>query len=223
MTNPHRSVKSTRSKRNTVKNMNFKIIDRARTWDGYCKIDVYQLQHDRFDGTQSTIVEREILERGHAVAVLPYDPVRDEVVLIEQFRPGTISVNADNPSIPVWLTEIVAGIIEDGESAADVARRETMEEAGCKIVGPLELISYYYVTPGCSSETVTLYYGQVDATHAGGLHGLDEEGEDIRVFTVPAKECIAMLQNGQLCNAMTTIAVQWLILNRDRLRQNCGV
>lgn len=203
--------------------MKFDIIEKKRTWDGYCKIDVYRLRHDKFDGTKSPVLEREILERGHAVAVLPYDPVRDEVVLIEQFRPGTLSVSAQNPHMPVWLTEIVAGIIEDGENAEDVARRETIEEAGCTIIGSPELISHYYVTPGCSSETVTLYYGQVDTTNVGGLHGLAEEGEDIRVFTVTAKECFAMLQKGQLCNAMTTIAVQWLMLNRDRLRQHSGL
>ncbi|WP_417828838.1 NUDIX domain-containing protein [Thalassospira sp.] len=203
--------------------MKFDIIEKKRTWDGYCKIDVYRLRHDKFDGTKSPVLEREILERGHAVAVLPYDPVRDEVVLIEQFRPGTLSVSTQNPHMPVWLTEIVAGIIENGENAEDVARRETIEETGCTIIGSPELISHYYVTPGCSSETVTLYYGQVDTTNVGGLHGLAEEGEDIRVFTVTAKECFAMLQKGQLCNAMTTIAVQWLMLNRDRLRQHSGL
>lgn len=200
----------------------FRIVERERVWDGYVKLDVYRLQHDRFDGTQSAVLEREVLERGHAVAVLPYDPVRDEVVLIEQFRPGTISVQDSNPDMPVWLIETVAGMVEDGETPEDVAKRETIEESGCEIIAPLERISHYYVTPGCSNETVTLYYGRVDATHAGGLHGLDEEGEDIRVFTVPASECFAMLQNGQLCNAMTTIAVQWLMLNRDRIRQNSG-
>ena len=200
--------------------MKFKIIAKNRSWDGYCKIDVYQLQHDRFDGGQSPVLQREVLERGHAVAVLPYDPVRDEVVLIEQFRPGAISVNDSDPTMPIWLTEIVAGIIEDGETAEDVARGETFEEAGCELIGSPELISHYYVTPGCSTETVHLFYGQVDTTNVGGLHGVAEEGEDIRVFTVSAEECFAMLQNGQLCNAMTTIAVQWLMLNRDRLRQN---
>lgn len=157
--------------------MKFDIIEKKRTWDGYCKIDVYRLRHDKFDGTKSPVLEREILERGHAVAVLPYDPVRDEVVLIEQFRPGTLSVSAQNPDMPVWLTEIVAGIIEDGENAEDVARRETIEEAGCTIIGSPELISHYYVTPGCSSETVTLYYGQVDTTNVGGCMALQKKGK----------------------------------------------
>jgi len=198
---------------------NVNIIERKRGWNGYFKLDVYHLQHDKFDGGKSTVLEREVLERGHAVAVLPYDPVRDEVILIEQFRPGTLTVQERYPDMPIWLTEIVAGIIEDGEESEDVARRETIEEAGCEIIGPLEPISRFYVTPGCSSETVALYYGRVDATHAGGIHGLDEEGEDIRVFRVSAEECFAMLQNGQLCNATATIAIQWLMINRDRIRK----
>ncbi|WP_430475225.1 NUDIX domain-containing protein [Thalassospira lucentensis] len=198
---------------------NVNIIERKRGWNGYFKLDVYRLQHDKFDGGKSAVLEREVLERGHAVAVLPYDPIRDEVILIEQFRPGTLSVQERYPDMPIWLTEIVAGIIEDGEKAEDVARRETIEEAGCEIIGPLEPISRFYVTPGCSSETVALYYGRVDTTHAGGIHGLDEEGEDIRVFRVSAEECFAMLQNGQLCNATATIAIQWLMINRDRIRK----
>jgi ADP-ribose pyrophosphatase len=200
----------------------FNIVQRDRGWDGYFKLDVYHVQHDKFDGGKSDILQREVLERGHAVAVLPYDPVRDEVILIEQFRPGAISVHQHNREMPVWLIEIVAGIIEDGETPENVARRETLEEAGCNIVGPLELISRYYVTPGCSSETVTMYYGQVDASAASGIHGVAEEGEDIRVFAVSVEECFAMLQNGQLCNATTTIAVQWLMINRDRIRRNAG-
>lgn len=201
----------------------FDVIERQRGWDGYFKLDVYRVQHDTFNGGKSDILQREVLERGHAVAVLPYDPVRDEVVLIEQFRPGAISVQERHPDMPVWLTEIVAGIIEDGETDQDVARRETVEESGCEIIDELELISRYYVTPGCSSETVTLYYGRVDSSNASGLHGLDEEGEDIRVFAVSAEECFAMLRNGQLCNATATIAIQWLMLNRERIRKETGV
>lgn len=202
---------------------NYEIIRRTRGWDGHFKLDVYELRHQLFDGGQSAVLQREVLERGHAVAVLPYDPVRDEVVLIEQFRPGAISVHQQFPEMPLWLTEIVAGIVEDGEEIKDVAHRETMEESGCTILGDLELISRYYVTPGCSSETVTLYFGRVDAAKAGGLHGLEDEGEDIRVYTVSSDQCFAMLRDGQLCNATATIAIQWLMLNRDRIRREAGI
>ncbi|MCC9622626.1 NUDIX domain-containing protein [Thalassospira sp. MA62] len=197
----------------------FEIISRRRSHDGFFKLDVCKLRHATFDGGQSEILEREIYERGHAVAVLPYDPILDQVVLIEQFRPGAMSVPARYPEMPVWLNEVVAGIIEEGEQPEDVARRETREESGCKIIGNLEQISRFYVSPGGSSETVTLFYGRVDADQANGIHGLSEEGEDIRVFTVSAEECFEMLQQGQLCNATTTIAVQWLMINRERIRR----
>ncbi|MFH1804578.1 MAG: NUDIX domain-containing protein [Pseudomonadota bacterium] len=198
------------------------IIECKRGWDGYFKLDVYQVRHKRFDGDLSPVLHREILDRGHAVAVLPYDPLRDEVVLIEQFRPGTLAVQNRLPGMPIWLIEIVAGIIEDGETAPDVARRETREESGCEIIGDLMPISQYYVSPGCSTETVTLYCGRVDAAHVGGLHGVADEGEDIRVFTVPAPDCFAMMARGEICNAVTIIALQWLMLNRDRLRNEAG-
>jgi|TARA_R110000751_G_scaffold17248_3_gene53607 ADP-ribose pyrophosphatase len=197
------------------------IITHQRGWDGYFKLDVYELRHKQFNGAQSPVIRREVLERGHAVAVLPYDPVRDEVVLIEQFRPATLGVHKNSPDMPVWLVEIVAGVVEPGETLQDVAHRETMEESGCAIIGDLEIITpRYYTSPGCTSETVQIFYGQVDSKKAGGLHGLAEEGEDIRVFTKSSDTCFAMLQDGVFCNAPIIMAMQWLMLNRDRLRQN---
>lgn len=199
------------------------IIKHQRGWDGYFKLDVYELRHKQFDGSQSPIIRREVLERGHAVAVLPYDSLRDEVVLIEQFRPATLSVHRNNPDMPAWLVEVVAGIVEPGESLEDVARRETLEESGCDIIGPLEVIvPRYYASPGCTSETVQIFYGRVDAAKAGGLHGLEEEGEDIRVFTKSSDDCFAMLKAGEFYNAPTIMALQWLMLNRDRLRDDAA-
>lgn len=207
-----------------MKDGRFDLIRRARGWDGYFKLDVYEFRHQRFDGGQSPILRREMLERGHAVGVLPYDPVRDEVVLIEQFRPSGISTLGENNPMPLWLIEIVAGIIEEGEAPEDVARRETLEEAGCEITGPLEIIApRLFTSQGCTSETIRLYCGPVDAGKVGGIHGLDEEGEDIRVFTVPAAECFAMLERGDIRNVIAMAALQWLQLNRDRLREKAGI
>ncbi|OSQ38895.1 NUDIX domain-containing protein [Thalassospira mesophila] len=199
------------------------IVNHQRGWDGYFKLDVYELRHKQFNGRQSPVIRREVLERGHAVAVLPYDPVRDEVVLIEQFRPATLSVHKNTPDMPAWLIEIVAGIVEPGETLPDVARRETMEESGCSIIGDLELITpRYYASPGCTSETVQIFYGRVDSKNAGGLHGLAEEGEDIRVFTKSSDDCFAMLRDGIFCNAPIIMAMQWLMLHRDRLRREAA-
>jgi ADP-ribose pyrophosphatase len=156
---------------------------------------------------------RELFERGHAAAVLPYDPVLDQVVLLEQFRIGALMA----PGGP-WLLEIVAGIIEPGETAAAVVQREMLEEAGCHLLA-LEPICDYLVSPGGTSERISLYCGRVDASGAGGIHGLAEEGEDIRVSAVSFAEAMALLASGRLNSASPIIALQWLQMNRGRLRQ----
>lgn len=188
------------------------ILERDTVYDGFFRLDRYCLRHRLFRGEMSPVLTRELFERGHAVAVLPYDPVRDEVVLLEQFRIGAI--HDPNP----WLREIVAGIIEPGETPEAVARREMMEEAGCELLG-FEPIQTYYVSPGGTSETVSLFCGRVDATGLGGLHGLEEEVEDIRVRPVSFAEAMALLGAGEINSAAPIIALQWLSMNRDRLRR----
>jgi len=179
---------------------------------GYFHIDRYTLRHALFNGGVSRPVIRELLERGHAVAVLPYDPVRDAVVLLEQFRIGAYAAG-----MGPWLLEVVAGIIDAGETPEAVAERETLEESGCRVTA-LEPVARWLSSPGCTSETVALYIGRVDAGAVHGIHGLADEGEDIRPFMVPADTLLRMLDEGRLDNATTLIAAQWLALNRDRLR-----
>jgi ADP-ribose pyrophosphatase len=161
-------------------------------------------------------VVREVAERGHAVAVLLYDPDRDSAVMIEQFRPG-----AHFAGWNAWLLEVVAGIIEEGETAEDVARRECQEEAGVTVEDLIEGPSYI-ASPGVLTESISLYVGRVDSTTCGGIHGLGDEGEDIRVVVLPLEELRRMLDAHQLTNATTLIAAQWLLLNRDRLRTRWG-
>jgi ADP-ribose pyrophosphatase len=184
-----------------------------RAYDGYLKVEEYRLTHRRFDGTWMPEIGREVLRRGHAVAVVLYDPDRDAVILIQQFRIGAY-VNGQ----PAWLTELVAGLIEPGEDPADVARRETREEAGCEI---LELVPMYHyiVSPGCMDETVTMFCGHVDSTVAGGDYGLAHEGEDIRVLVKPFDEAWRELHAGGLGNSITVIAMLWLQVNREDLRR----
>ena len=189
------------------------IIRKWATHEGFFRLDKYRLRHELFRGGMSREMSRELFERGHAVAMLPYDPQRDELVLLEQFRIGAIH-DPDGP----WLTEIVAGMIGPGESAAEVARREAMEEAGCR-VAELIPISRYYVSPGGTSETIELYCGIVDASQVQeGIYGLEEENEDIRVFKASFGEAVAWLESGRINSAAPIIALQWLILNRARLR-----
>jgi len=178
---------------------------------GFMRIEVHQLQHRRFDGSLSPVLDREVLERGQVVAVLPVDLDRQEVVLIEQIRAGALAAG-----LGPWILECVAGMVETGESHEDVARREAVEETGCSIQG-LHPVATFLSSPGGSSETVTLFCGQVDTQHAGGVHGVADEGEDIKVHVFSIEEALALLESGEIINAKTIIALQWLSLNRDRL------
>jgi ADP-ribose diphosphatase len=189
------------------------IVEKSIVYDGYFRMDRYRLKHKLFDGGWSKVFVRELFERGHAVALLPYDPVRDVVVLVEQFRIGAFAAGC-RP----WLIEVVAGIIDPGETAEEVARREAVEEAGLK-VGQMVKVADYLASPGGTSETVTLYCGRVDAGDVGGIHGLDEESEDIRVMTLPFDEVAGLLAEARTHNATLLIALQWLTLHRDALRK----
>jgi ADP-ribose pyrophosphatase len=178
---------------------------------GYFRVDEYRLRHGRFGGGLTGTITREVFERGHAAALLPYDPERDVFVLCQQFRIGAHAAGMDP-----WQIECVAGIIEHGETAEDVARREALEEAGLAVreIIPMQRC---LVSPGGSSETVSLYLGRVSAAGAGGLFGLAEEDEDIRVFTLTSSELRALLDGGKVTNASTVIALQWYFLNRERV------
>ncbi|MFO1188786.1 MAG: ADP-ribose diphosphatase [Alphaproteobacteria bacterium] len=188
------------------------IIERVPAFQGYFRIDRYRLRHRLHAGGWSEPMSREVFERGHAVCVLPYDPRRDEVVLIEQFRVGAYAAG-----FAPWLIEIVAGIIDPGETAVDVAHREMREEAGL-VIETLEPICRYLVSPGGTTESVELFCGRVDASTAGGIFGLDQEHEDIRVMRVPATEALNWLAAGRIVNAAAVIALQWLALNREKIR-----
>ena len=192
----------------------FNIIAKDDVYNGFFRLSAYQIQHRLFTGGMSARIVRECLERGNAVALLPYDPVRDEVILIEQFRIGAVN-RKDGP----WLLETIAGVIEAGEQTADVARREAHEEAGIA-VKHLVSICEYLVSPGCTSEFVTLYCGLVDSTDAGGLYGLAEEHEDIRATVFSREAAFNALTQGRIITSPAVIALQWLELNYQMLRAN---
>ncbi|MFO1431167.1 MAG: NUDIX domain-containing protein [Candidatus Competibacteraceae bacterium] len=194
----------------------FEIETKTVVYKGFFQMEKYRLRHELFAGGMSPLISRECLERGQAVAVLPYDPQRDRVVLIEQFRVGALA-QQDGP----WLLEIVAGIIGPGESKLEVARREAMEEAGCELLDILPVCEYL-VSPGGTTEGITLYCGRVDSTGIGGVHGLAEEHEDIRVLVVSSEEALALLHSGRVLSATTLIALQWLALQREALRERWG-
>jgi len=183
------------------------LLEQQIAFSGYFRIDRLRLRFPLYEGGMSGEVVREVLERGRVAAVLLADPDRDSVVLIEQFRPGPYAAG-DEP----WLIEIVAGVIEDAESAEDMTRREAREEANCEITD-LFPIMHFFTSPGASTENVTLFCGRVDSSNAGGIHGLDQEGEDIRVMVLPVDDAVALLHQGKIVNAKTIIALQWLSSN----------
>ena len=191
----------------------FEILDKEILYNGFFRMEKYRLKHTLYAGGWSAEISRELFVRGSAVAVLLYDPHTDQVVLIEQFRAGAI-IQPDR----AWLVEIVAGAIEEGETAVEVAYRESMEEAGCEIQ-ELMVINEFYTTPGGASERITLFCGKVDSTQVGGIHGLDYEDEDILVRAVNFKDALVMLENNEIESAIPIIALQWLALNKDKLQQ----
>lgn len=188
------------------------LAERRCLHQGFFRLEELHLRHRLFEGGWSGRVVREVHHRHDAVGVLLYDVERDTVVLVEQFRAGAL----DDPDSP-WKLEVVAGLVERGESVAEVARRETMEEAGCE-VGELIPLHTYYPSPGACDERVTLFCGLVDSRGLGGVHGLDEEHEDIRVHVLPFTRAWELLQAGRLDNAMCLIAFHWLAGERASLR-----
>jgi ADP-ribose pyrophosphatase len=193
------------------------ILERRSGYRGYSKLDVVRLRHRLFAGGWTQIFERELLDRGHAVAVLPYDPAADAVVLIEQFRVG-----AQFADMSPWQIEAIAGLIDDDETPEQVARRESVEEAGC-VVTELIPICRFLASPGISNETVQLYCARIDsAGRDGAIHGLPHEHEDIRVRVMPVAEALALIDRQVLANAPTLIALQWLALHKSELLQRWG-
>ena len=191
--------------------MNWKLLNREIAYDGFFKVEICQLEHELFAGGNVTI-KRELFHRGDAVAVLLYDPVNDKVVMVEQFRVGAL----EDETGP-WLLEVVAGIVESGESAKQVAQRECHEEAGLE-VHAFESVHSFYPSPGGCSERLYLLCGLVDSSKADGIHGIADEGEDIRVVVMDYEEVVNLLGTDRISSASAIIALQWLQLHRERLR-----
>ncbi len=190
-----------------------RILSSDIVYDGHFELRKLTLQHRCFAGGWSQPLVRELFERGDAVGVLPYDPADDSVVLIEQFRPGAMRGD-DSP----WMLELVAGVVEPGETDADVVHREAMEEAGCEL-SELVPIATFIPSAGACSEQVRLFCGRVRSAAIGGIHGVADEGEDILVHSVPRLEALRMVAEDRMPNGHTLIALQWLQIHGDSLRE----
>lgn len=190
------------------------INERETVYRGFFRIDHFRLRHRLFAGGWSAELSREVFLRHDAAGILLYDPRRDELVLIEQFR-----LAAHLAGFAAWQIEIVAGIIDQDETAAAVAQREAQEEAGLAIIGEVVPIHRFMTSPGGSTETVDLFCGRVDASTAGGIHGLADESEDIRVVVKTYAEAMTLLASGKIENGYTLLALHWLMANRETLRR----
>jgi len=195
------------------KNRRYQILTEEVAYRGFFNLIRIKLRHTLFQGGWSKELWRELFQRGNCVAVIPYDPDLDHIVMIEQFRVGPLK-NEDSK----WMLEIIAGAIEPGETPEEVAYRETREESGCEI-RELRRITEFYTSPGGSSEKITLFYARVDASTAGGVHGLDVEDEDILVHVLPFEEAYAKVVAGEINSGIPIIGLQWLALHREQLRQ----
>ncbi|OCG18907.1 ADP-ribose diphosphatase [Gilliamella sp. App6-5] len=183
-------------------------------YKGFFSLFEYRFQYRKFDGSMSEVVTREILERGHAVVLLAYDAKRDEVVLIEQIRIAAIETQ-DSP----WMLELIAGMMDhENESFEEVAKREAMEEAGV-VIGRCKPIINYLASPGGLTEQLHIFVGEVDSSTAKGIHGLDEESEDIKVHVVGRNQAYQWVKDGVINNAASIIALQWLELNYQLLKE----
>jgi len=192
------------------------IVRREEMYKRFFRVEKIFLRHKLFDGSWGQEIGRELFVRGEAVAVVIYDPVLDLIALVEQFRIGALN----EPNGP-WCYEVVAGMLEEGESPSDVAYRELIEEADLRPYH-MEYICNYLSSPGGCDEKLHLYCGLCDLSHAGGVFGLQEEGEDIRVHLMPAKDVLENLYGGAFNNAAALICLQWLQLNRARLQQQAA-
>lgn len=185
---------------------------RERCFQGFYRLDRVHLRHRLFAGHMGPRISRELFVRPDAVCVLPYDPQTDSVVLIEQFRVGALDKSPEP-----WLLEIVAGLIDTNEQPEEVARREAREEADLELHEMLPVMTYY-PSPGGSDERVYLYVARCCVAGVGGVFGVEEEGEDIRVHVWPLAEALKAVQDGRIDNAASIIALQWLELNKDQVR-----
>lgn len=193
-------------------NHNDVVIEQEKiVYRGFFSIKEYLLRHRLFAGGWSKPITREVFVRGDAVGVLLYDPKQQAVVLVEQFRPGALK-----DTLSPWVIEIVAGGIPAGETPAAVAIKEVFEETGLKVDTVHPMVSYY-ASPGSNAEKFHLFYAIIDASLAGGIYGLKDEDEDIRVRVFSLEECNRAVAEGNVNNALTLIALQWLQCHHQEL------
>lgn len=191
------------------------ILREENLYQGHFKLKKIIFRHKLFNGGMSGEVVRELMIKGEAAAVIAYDPVRDNVVLVEQFRIGAYNPKTQNSP---WLLELIAGMVEEGETAETVAVRESQEEAGLTVSNLTHALSVWD-SPGGAYERLHIFLGLVDSQNIGGVHGLSEENEDILVHVVPREQAYQWVQTGKIDNVIAVLGLQWLQLNYPQYRK----
>lgn len=189
-----------------------KIISRKDAYKGFFKVEELEIEMDRHDGGKQTVT-RVNFERGHAVGVLAYDPKTDQVLLVNEMRPGLLAAGED-----AFNDSLLAGMIDKGETPLQAASREGIEETGQQLDNLIQLHPGAYVSAGGTSERLALVFGTFDSKTAGGVHGKPGEGEDIKSVLVSADEFIARGKDGRLKDLKSLIFSFWLAAHRDELR-----
>ena len=186
--------------------LKYQIINKKDLYSGFFKLKKLEFIHQKHDGSWTDKVDREIFSGAHVSILIPYDAVRKEIVLIQQFRAGVISRYDDD-----YLYEIVAGIIDKNELPEETAIRECDEETGCK-VNKITPIQSYFPSPGASESYYHLFLGEVDSFEGERIMGLKSENENILVKSYKVEQVRNMLKNKEIKNGLTLIALQWFFL-----------
>ena len=202
------------TRRYTPRTGDVQVLARRAPYARFFAVEEYDLTHRRFDGTHSAQVTRAAFISGDAVTVLPYDPIRDRVLLVEQFRAGPFA----RGDAQAWQLEAIAGRIDPGETPQEAARREAVEEAGLRLDVLLD-VAQYYPSPGICAEYLYSYLAITDLPDdAAGVFGVAGEAEDIRGHLVSFEGLMALVATGEVANAPLILTAYWLAARRDQLR-----
>ncbi len=184
----------------------YKIINKKNLYSGFFSLNKYEFIHRKHDGNWSKNIEREVFSGAHVSTLLPYDPIKKEIILIQQFRAGVISRYDEN-----YLYEIVAGMVDSNELPEETAKRECLEETGCKVNKILPILGYF-PAPGSSESFYHLFLGEINSFKGERIMGLETENEDILVKSYKVDHIREMLKKDIIKNGLTLIALQWFFL-----------
>jgi ADP-ribose pyrophosphatase len=181
--------------------------------DGFLKVRRYEFEVEKHSGGRQ-LIRREVMLRGHAVGVLGYDPHRDEIVLINEFRPGCLLAGD-----AAFTDNVAAGVVDDAESPLEAAVREMKEETGLELRDPQLVHPGAYVSSGGTSEKIAIVFGFVDTSQAGGIHGNGHEAEDILTVVLPAATFVERIRSAAITDLKTLVAGYWFAERWQELRR----